>query len=106
MCTAVTIPGTGGHVRRNAHSESRRVLKPGGHFFFIEHVGAERGSFLRRMQDLLHGPWRYVFEGCHTNRETGALLEEAGFSSLEIERFTSKKMPFLVEPQILGVARK
>jgi len=87
-------------------SEVRRVLKPGGHFFFIEHVGAERGTFLRRMQDLLHGPWRYVFEGCHTNRETGALLEEAGFSSLEVERFTSKKMPSLVESQILGVARK
>jgi SAM-dependent methyltransferase len=87
-------------------SEVRRVLKPGGHFFFIEHVGAERGTLLRRMQDLLHGPWRYVFEGCHTNRETGALLEEAGFSGLEIERFTSKKMPSLVVPQILGVARK
>ena len=87
-------------------SEARRVLKPGGHFFFIEHVGAERGSLLRRMQDLLHGPWRYVFEGCHTNRETSALLEDAGFSSLEIERFSSKKMPFLIEPQILGVARK
>jgi SAM-dependent methyltransferase len=103
VCTLVlcTVPNPARTV-----SEVRRVLKPGGHFFFIEHVGAERGTFLRRMQDLLHGPWRYVFEGCHTNRETGALLEEAGFSSLEIERFASKKMPSLVEPQILGVATK
>ena len=87
-------------------SEVRRVLKPGGLFFFIEHVGAKPGTFLRRMQDLLHGPWHYVFEGCHTNRQTDTLLEEAGFSSLEIERFTSSKMPPLVVPQILGVARK
>jgi ubiquinone/menaquinone biosynthesis C-methylase UbiE len=87
-------------------SEVRRVLKPGGRFFFIEHVGAESGTFLRRMQDLLHGPWHYVFEGCHTNRETSTLLEEAGFSRLEIERFTSGKMPALVVPQIVGVATK
>ena len=87
-------------------SEVRRVLKPGGRFFFIEHVAAERGTFLRRMQDLLHGPWRYVFEGCHTNRQTGTLLEEAGFSHVEIDRFTSGKMPPVVVPQIVGVATK
>jgi hypothetical protein len=84
----------------------RRVLKPGGRFFFIEHVAAEPGTFLRRMQDLLLGPWRYVFEGCHTNRETGTLLEEAGFSRVEIDRFTSEKMPLVVVPQIVGVATK
>lgn len=87
-------------------SEVQRVLKPGGRFFFIEHVAAERGTFLRRVQDLLHRPWRYVFEGCHTNRETGTLLEEAGFSRLEIDRFASRKMPPVVLPQIVGVATK
>jgi SAM-dependent methyltransferase len=86
--------------------EVRRVLKPGGRFFFIEHVAAEPGTFLRRMQDLLHGPWHYVFEGCHTNRETGILLKEAGFSRVEIDRFTSEKMPPVVVPQIAGVATK
>jgi len=86
--------------------EVRRVLKPGGRFFFVEHVAAEAGTFLRRMQDLLHRPWRYVFEGCHTNRETGALLQQAGFSRLEIDRFNSHKMPPVVVPQIVGVATK
>jgi len=87
-------------------SEVRRVLKPGGRFFFIEHVAAERGTFLRRMQDLLHGPWHYVFEGCHTNRETGALLEQAGFSRVQIDLCSFEKMPPLVAPQIAGVATK
>ncbi len=87
-------------------SEVRRVLKPGGRFFFIEHVAAKPGTFLRRMQNLLLGPWRYVFEGCHTNRETDTLLEEAGFSRVEIDRFTSEKMPPVVVPQIVGVATK
>jgi len=86
--------------------EVRRVLKPGGRFFFIEHVAAEPGTFLRRMQDILLGPWRYVFEGCHTNRETGVLLEKAGFSRVQIDRFASEKMPRVVVPQIAGVATK
>ena len=87
-------------------SEVRRVLKAGGRFFFIEHVAAERGTFRRRMQDLVLGPWRYVFEGCHPNRETDTLLEAAGFSRVQIDRFTSKKMPPVVVPQIAGVAVK
>ena len=87
-------------------SEVRRVLKPGGRFFFIEHVAAAPGTILRRMQDLLHRPWHYVFEGCHTNRDTGALLEDAGFAHVKIDRFTAEKMPPLVMPQIMGVATK
>lgn len=87
-------------------NEVRRVLKPGGRFFFIEHVAAEPGTFLRHMQDLLHRPWRYVFEGCHTNRETGTLLEQAGFSRVEMDVVSFNKMPPLVVPQIAGVAVK
>jgi ubiquinone/menaquinone biosynthesis C-methylase UbiE len=103
VCTLVlcTVPNPDQVI-----SEVRRVLKPGGRFFFIEHVAAEPGTLTRRMQDLLHGPWHYVFEGCHTNRETSTLLEEAGFSRVEIDRFTSGKMPSVVVPQIAGVATK
>jgi len=86
--------------------EVQRVLKPGGRFFFVEHVAAEPGTFRRRMQNFLHRPWHYVFEGCHTNRDTGTLLEEAGFSRLDMDRFNSQKMPPPVVPQILGVATK
>lgn len=46
------------------------------------------------------------FEGGHTNRETGRMLEDAGFSAVEIESFTSEKMPPLIVPQIAGVATK
>lgn len=102
-CTLVlcTIPDAGKVV-----SEIHRVLKPGGRFFFIEHVAADEGTTLRKFQTFLMRPWRWMFEGCHTNRDTGGLLERAGFSQLDMDRFTSKKMPPLVKPQIAGVAIK
>ncbi|MCB1596478.1 MAG: class I SAM-dependent methyltransferase [Gammaproteobacteria bacterium] len=103
VCTLVlcTVDDPGQILR-----EVRRVLKPGGKFFFLEHVAAPRGSGLRRVQDLLMRPWRWLFEGCHTNRETAALLEAAGFSSVEIERFRSRKMPPVIVPVISGVATR
>ena len=103
VCTLVlcTIPNPDRVV-----AEIRRVLKPGGKFFFIEHVAADRGTTLRKVQDVLVRPWRWVFEGCHTNRETADLLSAAGFSHVEIERFKSEKMPPVIVPQIAGVAIK
>lgn len=86
--------------------EVRRVLKPGGTFFFLEHVAAPRGSGLRRVQNILMSPWRWLFEGCHTNRETAELLEAAGFAHVEIERFRSRKMPPVIVPVISGTARR
>lgn len=84
--------------------EVLRVLKPGGTFFFLEHVAAPRGSGLRLVQNLLMRPWRWLFEGCHTNRETAELLETVGFDRVETECFRSRKMPPVIVPVISGVA--
>jgi len=101
VCTLVlcTVEDPGQILR-----EVRRVLKPGGKFFFLEHVAAPRGSGLRRVQNLLMRPWRWLFEGCHTNRETAELLEAAGFSRVEMEQFRSRKMPRVIVPVISGIA--
>jgi ubiquinone/menaquinone biosynthesis C-methylase UbiE len=64
--------------------EVRRVLRPGGRLLFIEHVRAEAST--ARWQDRLERPWGWLFAGCHPNRETVAVIEEAGF---EIEAFES-----------------
>ncbi|MCU7813984.1 MAG: class I SAM-dependent methyltransferase [Candidatus Thiodiazotropha sp. (ex Rostrolucina anterorostrata)] len=103
ICTLVmcTIPNP-----EVALAEVHRVLKPGGHFIFIEHVAAPKGSGLRITQDLLQRPWRWLFEGCHTNRETARLIEAAGFNKVEYEGFKSKIMPPPILPQIVGVAIK
>jgi SAM-dependent methyltransferase len=82
--------------------EVRRVLKPGGQFVFFEHVAAPGGTWLRRWQDWLR-PFSLKFaDGCHPNRETGQLIESAGFSRVELEHFRLPLGP--VAPQIAGRA--
>jgi len=84
-------------------SEVRRVLKPGARFAFLEHVAAEPGTRLRKVQDAIHAPWHWLGEGCHLNRDTASTIERAGFSDLALDRFHgSGQMPY--RPHISGYA--
>jgi SAM-dependent methyltransferase len=81
-----------------------RVLKPGGRFIFLEHVGAPRGSRLLTLQRFLRPAWRKLGDGCLLDRDTEAHLTRAGFGELDVDRF-SVPIP-LVSPHISGVATK
>lgn len=85
-------------------SEIRRILRPGGRFIFLEHVAAPHKTWRRRLQDSLYGFWRYIFEGCNTNRDTGALLRGAGFQKVDIEEYVMESLFLPVNSQIAGVA--
>jgi SAM-dependent methyltransferase len=65
-------------------SEIRRVLVPGGRFVCVEHVGAPVRSRAAALQRALRRPWRWLFEGCDLCNHTPAVLEAAGFRSVEI----------------------
>jgi len=87
-------------------NQIKRILKPSGTFAFIEHVKADENSMLAFIQNLIHKPWHWFFEGCHTNRDTKQLLELNGFSSLELEKYNLYS-PFVpIIPQIRGKAIK
>jgi ubiquinone/menaquinone biosynthesis C-methylase UbiE len=60
-------------------AEIRRVLRPGGAFLFLEHIGAPAGTWTRRAQGALEPVWRRVAGNCHLTRQPGPLLEQAGF---------------------------
>lgn len=85
--------------------EIQRVLKPGGRFFFLEHVAAPQGTRLRGIQNWIEPFWRVVGDGCHPNRETWVALENAGFERVDYEHFRAD-VPAIVSPQIIGMATK
>jgi ubiquinone/menaquinone biosynthesis C-methylase UbiE len=87
-------------------AEVRRVLRPGGRFWCVEHVAAPAGTSVARIQQWLHRPWRWLFEGCETQRDTARLLREAGFTSVEITPFTFRTAFVPIRPQIAAVALK
>lgn len=84
----------------------KRILKPSGKFVFIEHVKAREKSTLALIQNLIHKPWHWFFEGCNTNRDTKKLLECSGFNVLEIENYNLYSLFIPIIPQIRGVAIK
>ncbi|RXQ90349.1 class I SAM-dependent methyltransferase [Ancylomarina salipaludis] len=84
----------------------KRILKPSGKFVFIEHVKARDNSVLAMIQNLLHRPWHYCFEGCHTNRDIQPFIESAGFNRLEIESYNLYSVIVPIIPQIRGIAFK
>ncbi|KAG8222142.1 hypothetical protein J437_LFUL002139 [Ladona fulva] len=95
-----------------ALEEVKRVLVPGGKFFFLEHVHAEEGTLLNKVQSLLSVTrvWPSLFLGCELNRHTWERVEKAGFSEVEFRR-TDVYVPNVfifkfVKSHIYGIATK
>jgi SAM-dependent methyltransferase len=86
-----------------ALAEVHRILRPGGRFVFIEHVGSGPGP-IRALQRLLRRPWRYAFDGCCLDRDTAATIASTGFADVQIERDRLGGVFVPVWPQISGVA--
>lgn len=86
-----------------ALAEAARVLKPGGKLLFVEHVRSEDPG-LARWQDRLEGPWKFLGDGCHCNRDTVATIEASPFTVERVERGELPKSPPLVRPLVHGQA--
>lgn len=80
-----------------------RVLKPGGTFLFIEHIAAQPGTWLRKMQGVIPPVWKAIADGCNPDRETWLAIENAG-KKVNYEHF---QVPYpIVSLHIIGVAMK
>lgn len=89
-------------------NEISRVLKPGGKFYFIEHVLSPDQAWLRTVQHTLSLPWRLVAENCHCDRVTSNEIEKGSFREVVFEEFYVPwtVFPFFLTPHICGVATK
>ncbi len=87
-------------------AEIQRVLRPGGRYAFVEHVGAKGRPVLRRVQRAVRRPWAWTFEGCSCERDLAGLIASAGFASVDIEEYHihSPILPF--NTHVAGVATK
>jgi ubiquinone/menaquinone biosynthesis C-methylase UbiE len=78
--TLCTIPDV--HA---ALAELHRVVRPGGRFHFLEHGRAPDES-VRTWQRRLEPIQKRVAGGCHLTRDAEALVSDAGFEIVDLER--------------------
>ncbi|OXB72383.1 UNVERIFIED_CONTAM: hypothetical protein H355_001701 [Colinus virginianus] len=86
--------------------EVQRVLRPGGVFYFLEHVAANPSSWRLFWQQAFYPTWKLVFAGCCLTREIWKDLEEAGFSELKLQHISVPLLGTPIEPHIIGYAVK
>lgn len=91
---------------QTALAEIFRVLKPGGRFFFLEHVADDRHSPRFAWQRRIEPAWKFLAGNCHLTRETEHAIDAAGFQLEQITRESLRKtLPFM-RPSIRGMARR
>ena len=86
--TLCTIPAV-----ETALEQMRRVLKPGGHLYFVEH-GLAADPKVQRWQHRLNPIQRFLCGGCNVNRNIEALVTGAGFRLETLEKGYAKGPKF------------
>ncbi|XP_066286500.1 thiol S-methyltransferase TMT1A-like [Branchiostoma lanceolatum] len=87
-------------------NEVRRVLKPGGTFYFLEQVRGEPGSWTNSFQTVFDPLLQLFYGGCSVKDSTWEDLRKAGFSRVEWERFSGPKFWWIFAPHVMGTAVK
>jgi ubiquinone/menaquinone biosynthesis C-methylase UbiE len=89
-----------------ALSELFRVVRPGGHVHFYEHVVSSRPRLARVQRALDRTIWSWLGGGCHCSRDTVGLIRHAGFVMESCREFDFKQSALMphVAPHVLGKA--
>ena len=88
-----------------ALAEIRRILKPTGTFYLVEH-GLSPNRQLATWQNRLTPVQKVIADGCHLNRDMKKIVAQAGFEWIECEHFNAQKLPHLFSWMTLGQAKK
>jgi ubiquinone/menaquinone biosynthesis C-methylase UbiE len=88
----------------SALQEVRRVLKPGGRFYFVEH-GLSPDPRVAKWQHRLTPVQKIIADGCHLNRDHLQLITAAGMMVVEKRQFQAEGLPAVGSFMTLGIAR-
>ncbi|XP_006030823.1 methyltransferase-like protein 7A [Alligator sinensis] len=86
--------------------EVKRVLRPGGAFYFLEHVAADHSSWSYFWQQVLYPTWKLVFNGCCLTREPWKEIEKAKFSEVKLRHISVPLWWTPLEAHVIGYAVK
>ena len=86
-------------------SEVYRVLKPGGQFYFYEHVISKTKLGIK-IQIALNPLWKWATTGCNLNRDISFTLRAVSFAEVNIKEFDLDLIPGVSIPNIVGYAVK
>ena len=92
--------------QERALAEVLRVLRPGGRYVFLEHVGSPPGTWSRFAQRLSAPASRCLEGGCDPARDTGQVIEAAGFARVETGEFVLAGPFGLTFPHLFGYATR
>lgn len=96
--TLCTIPDP-----MKALREVCRVLRPDGTFLFLEHGRSEEAR-IAAWQDRLNPLQRVIGCGCNLNRKIDQLIEQAGLTITQLNRFQMQGVPRLGGEMYRGAA--
>jgi ubiquinone/menaquinone biosynthesis C-methylase UbiE len=88
-----------------ALAEIKRVLKPNGKFYFVEH-GLSPEPYLAKWQHRLTPIQKVIGDGCHLDRDMKLLVERSGLKMVHCEQYAAKKIFSLMAWMTLGQAVK
>jgi len=86
--------------------EIKRVLKPGGKFLFLEHVGYPNSNWSSCLQRMANPLWLIFFDGCNLTRHLADDIRNSGFSDFICENLTPDDLQLFVRSQVYGLATK
>jgi ubiquinone/menaquinone biosynthesis C-methylase UbiE len=89
----------------SALAEMRRLLKPNGHYIFLEH-GRSDDAKTAHWQDRFNPIEKVIGAGCNINRPIDHLIKAAGFEIETLERFMMPKTPRILGEMYKGIARR
>ncbi len=85
--------------------EARRVLRPGGSFYFYEHVQSHNPR-RQKWENFFNPCWKWATTECNLNRDIESAIRRPGFNKVEVDEFdlSVRGVP-LTLPNIVGAAR-